>query len=90
MSTDPVTLAREVLETAHEDETVTVCSVPDNKTAALARAVIDLTAKVERVEELAGRLFDAEADPMVARGGVFISRAGAANLIRAALKGGAA
>ena len=44
-----VTLAREVLETAHEDETVTVCSVPDNKVAALARAVA-------RVEELADRL----------------------------------
>ena len=38
---DPVPLAREVLETAYEDETVTVCSVPDNKVAALARAVID-------------------------------------------------
>ncbi|WP_271437706.1 hypothetical protein [Micrococcus luteus] len=37
---DPLTIAREVLETAHEDETVTVCSVPDNKTAALARAVL--------------------------------------------------
>ena len=48
---DPVTVAREVLELAHEDETVTVCSVPDNKAAALARAVI-------RVEELAARLDD--------------------------------
>ena len=38
--TDLVTVAREVLELAHEDETVTVCSVPDNKVAALARAVI--------------------------------------------------
>ena len=51
MSTDPVTLAREVLETAHEDETITVCTIPDNKAAALARAVI-------RVEELADRLDD--------------------------------
>lgn len=51
MSTDPVTLAREVLDLTHEDETVTVCSVPDNKAAALARAVI-------RVEELADRLDD--------------------------------
>ena len=51
---DPLTLAREVLETAHEDETVTVCSVPDNKAAALARAVI-------RVAELADNL-DSEAD----------------------------
>ena len=48
---DPLTIAREVLETAYEDETVTVCSVPDNKVAALARAVI-------RVEELADRLDD--------------------------------
>ena len=46
---DPVTVAREVLELAHEDETVTVCSVPDNKVAALARAVI-------RMDELADRL----------------------------------
>ena len=44
-------LAREVLDLTHEDETVTVCSVPDNKVAALARAVI-------RVEELADRLDD--------------------------------
>ena len=49
--TDPLTIAREVLELAHEDETVTVCSVPDNKVAALARAVI-------RVDELADRLDD--------------------------------
>ena len=63
MSTDPITLAREVLETAHEDETVTVCSVPDNKVATLAHAVIDLTAKVERVEALVGRL-EREADEL--------------------------
>ena len=49
--TDLVTVAREVLELAHEDETVTVCSVPDNKVAALARAVI-------RMDELADRLDD--------------------------------
>ena len=48
---DPVTLAREVLDLTHEDETVTVCSVPDNKVAALARAVI-------RMDELADRLDD--------------------------------
>ena len=46
---DPMTIAREVLDLAHEDETVTVCSVPDNKVAALARAVI-------RMDELADRL----------------------------------
>ena len=61
MTTDPTTLAREVLETAHEDETVTVCSVPDNKAAALARAVIDLTATVKRVEALADDM-DHDAD----------------------------
>ena len=61
--TDPLTIAREVLDLAHEDETVTVCSVPDNKAAALARAVIDLTAKVERVEALADRL-EREADEL--------------------------
>ena len=46
---DPVALAREVLDLTHEDDTVTVCSVPDNKAAALARAVT-------RVEDLADRL----------------------------------
>ena len=46
---DPLTIAREVLDLTHEDETVTVCSVPDNKVAALARAVT-------RVEDLADRL----------------------------------
>ena len=51
MSADPTALAREVLDLAHEDETVTVCSVPDNKVAALARAVI-------RTDELADRLDD--------------------------------
>ena len=51
MTTDPITLAREVLDLTHEDDTVTVCSVPDNKVATLARAVL-------RVEELADRLDD--------------------------------
>ena len=49
--TDPLTIAREVLETAHEDETVTVCSVPDNKTAALARAVIRLADLADDLDE---------------------------------------
>ena len=48
---DPATIAREVLDMAHEDDTITVCTIPDNKAAALARAVI-------RVEELADRLDD--------------------------------
>ena len=47
MSTDPIALAREVLDAAHEDETVTVCTIPDNKVAALARAVIELTARLD-------------------------------------------
>lgn len=75
MSTDPTTLAREVLDAAHEDETVTVCTIPDNKVATLARAVIELTAELDayreentryreeiaRVEALADRL-DHEAE----------------------------
>ena len=75
MSIDPTALAREVLDAAHEDETVTVCSIPDNKATALARAVIELTAelgayreentryreKIARVEALADEL-DREAD----------------------------
>lgn len=56
MSTDPTALAREVLDLAHEDETVTVCSIPDRKAAALARAVIELTEKVERMEALADEM----------------------------------
>ena len=47
MSTDPTALAREVLDAAHEDETVTVCTIPDNTAAALARAVIELTARLD-------------------------------------------
>lgn len=78
MTTDPVTLAREVLDLTHEDDTVTVCSVPDNKTAALARAVI-------RAAELADRM-DAEAYRMGSRGGAFTARAFAAE-IRTALNG---
>ena len=76
--TDPVTVAREVLELAHEDETVTVCSVPDNKVAALARAVI-------RMDELADRL-DAEAKREGPHGVMFVSHAFATE-IRNALEG---
>ena len=78
MSTDPTALAREVLDAAHEDETVTVCTIPDNKAATLARAVI-------AVAELAD-LLDAEADRSGSRGGAFTARAFAAE-IRAALNG---
>ena len=65
---DPATIAREVLETAHEDETITVCTIPDNKAAALAHAVIDLTTKVERVEALA-ETWEEAARLVEARGG---------------------
>ena len=87
-ATDPAAIAREVLETAHEDETVTVCSVPDNKTAALARAVIDLTTKVERMEALADRL-DVVANELEADGedGYADAARTDAHSIRAALNG---
>ena len=77
-------LAREVLDLTHEDETVTVCSVPDNKVAALARAVI-------RVEELADRL-DVIANELEADGedGYADAARTDAHSIRAALKGAAA
>ena len=86
---DPATLAREVLETAHEDDTITVCSVPDNKAAALARAVIDLTAKVKRMEALADRLDDAAADDFDGASGTSVSlvKYETAKAIRAALNG---
>ena len=48
--TDPLTIAREVLETAHEDDTITVCSVPDNKAAALARAVTRVKALADDMD----------------------------------------
>ena len=48
---DPLTIAREVLETAHEDDTITVCTIPDNKTAALARAVIRLADLADDLDE---------------------------------------
>ena len=73
---DPLTIAREVLDLTHEDETVTVCSVPDNKAAALARAAL-------RVEELADRL-DAEAELVGEYGGTITIYATA---IRTALEG---
>ena len=48
---DPLTIAREVLDLTHEDETVTVCSVPDNKVAALARAVLRVDALADRLDD---------------------------------------
>ena len=78
-ATDPVTIAREVLETAHEDETITVCTIPDNKTAALARAVI-------RVAELTHNL-DSEADFLRDMGVHATDHGLYAHRIRAALNG---
>ena len=85
---DPVALAREVLDLTHEDETVTVCSVPDNKAAALANTVIDLTTKVERMEALADRL-DVVANELEADGedGYADAARTDAHSIRAALNG---
>lgn len=47
---EPVALAREVLALAHEDETVTVCTIPDNTVAALARAVLRVKEMAEALE----------------------------------------
>ena len=81
---DPVPLAREVLETAYEDETVTVCSVPDNKVAALARAVIRMGDLADRLDVIANEL---EAD---GEDGYADAARTDAHSIRAALKGAAA
>ena len=54
--TDPLSIAREVLDLAYEDETVTVCSVPDNKVAALARAVIRMGDLADRLDVIANEL----------------------------------
>ena len=79
---DPAAIAREVLETAHEDDTITVCSVPDNKAAALARAVI-------AVAELADRLDAAAADDFDGVSGTSVSlvKYETAKAIRTALNG---
>ena len=79
---DPLTLAREVLETAHEDDTITVCTIPDNKAAALARAVI-------AVAELADRLDAEAADDFDGVSGTSVSlvKYETAKAIRAALNG---
>lgn len=85
MSTDPVTLAREVLDAVHEDETVTVCTIPDNKAAALARAVIAVAALADQLDaegeqlQHSGRLADVPAG---------MERQAAAARIRTALNGG--
>ena len=81
MSTDPITLAREVLETAHEDETVTVCSVPDNKVATLARAVIAAVELAEELREVAHESYQVD------MGDAGDAYQAAADLIHAALNG---
>lgn len=58
MSTDPTALAREVLDLAHEDETVTVCTIPDRKAAALARAVLAVAALADEFDTEAEELHD--------------------------------
>ena len=103
MTTDPAALAREVLDAAHEDETITVCTIPDNTAAALARAVIELTARlgayreentrhrerIARVEVLAD-LYDANARLEMRGGDVSesINTRAIADRIRTALNGG--
>ena len=56
MTTDPAALAREVLDAAHEDETITVCTIPDNTAAGLARAVIAVAELADRLEANASEL----------------------------------
>ena len=52
-----------------------------------ARTLANAALAADRVEAIVGRLLDADADPMVSRGGVFISRTSAAKVIHAALNG---
>ena len=78
--TEAADLARIILDDSEADFPNDLYPLNVHEARTLAHAVI-------RMDELADRLFDAEADPMVSRGGVFISRTGAANLIRAALNG---
>lgn len=79
MSTDPITLAREVLDAVHEDETITVCTIPDNKAAALARAVLAAEALAGQLRETANESYQEGLDDV---GDAYQA---AANLIRAAL-----
>lgn len=79
--TDPLTIAREVLDLAHEDETVTVCSVPDNKVATLARAVIAAVELAEELREVAHESYQVD------MGDAGDAYQAAADLIHAALNG---
>ena len=78
---DPVIVAREVLDLTHEDETVTVCSVPDNKVAALARAVIAAVELAEELREVAHESYQVD------MGDAGDAYQAAADLIHAALNG---
>lgn len=82
MSTSPVDIAREVLDAAHEDETVTACTIPDNKAAALARAVLAVASLADRLDHEAETRRAARQDPFE----VMTIRQEAAR-IRAALNG---
>ena len=83
-TTEAAELARTILADSEDEHPTALYLLNVREARTLAHAAL----AADRVEELAGRLLDADADPMVSRGGVFISRAGAANLIRAALNGG--
>lgn len=80
MNAEAADLAREVLALAHEDETVTVCTIPDSKAAALARAVARVDALAELLERESGILRDRGDHPN--ESGMMAAR------IRIALNGG--
>ena len=80
-TTEAADLARTILTDSEDEHPAAMYLLNVREARTLARAV-------RNAANLADRLLDADADPMVSRGGVFISRAGAANLIRAALNGG--
>ena len=79
---DPATIAREVLDMAHEDDTITVCTIPDNKAAALARAVIRAAELADRLDAAAAADFDG-----VSGTSVSLVKYETAKAIRAALNG---
>lgn len=82
MSTDPTAIAREVLDLAHEDETVTVCSIPDNKATTLARAVLAVAALADQLDAEGDQLQRTGRLPDVPAG---MERQAVAARIRAAL-----
>ena len=82
-TTEAADLARTILTDSGDEHPDALDLLNVREARTLAHAAL----AAGRIERLADRLFDAEADPMVSRGGVFISRAGTASLIRAALNG---